>query len=37
VTVVGLHSGDDAAEGALGDDDGADDQIDLWLEIPRNT
>lgn len=30
VTVVGLHSGGDDA-----DDSGSDDEIDLWLEIPR--
>ena len=34
VTVVGLRS-TDAAGGALGDG-GDDDEIDLWLEIPRN-
>ena len=36
VTVVGLHSTDDANASALGDDSGVDDEIDLWLEIPRS-
>lgn len=35
VTVVGLQSTDDANASALGDDAGVDDEIDLWLEIPR--
>jgi hypothetical protein len=34
VTVVGLQSADDVTA-ALGDDSGVDDEIDLWLEIPR--
>jgi len=34
VTVVGLHSADQADGSALGQD-GDDDEIDLWLEIPR--
>jgi hypothetical protein len=35
VTVVGLHSADDDQRSALGDA-GDDDEIDLWLEIPRH-
>ena len=35
VTVVGLHSTDDAAADPLSDD-GGDDEIDLWLEIKRH-
>ena len=35
VTVVGLRSGDDATTSALGEP-GEDDEIDLWLEIPRH-
>ena len=35
VTVVGLHSADDATATALGEA-GDDDEIDLWLEIPRH-
>ena len=31
VTVVGLHSAEEE-----GDDSGADDEVDLWLEIPRD-
>jgi hypothetical protein len=34
VTVVGLHSVNDASVSELGD--GADDEVDLWLEIPRH-
>ena len=34
VTVVGLHSTDDAAAAALGHE--GDDEVDLWLEIPRH-
>ena len=36
VTVVGLHSPDDGGASALGDEAGVDDEIDLWLEIPRS-
>jgi len=35
VTVVGLHSSDDGNASALGEDADVDDEIDLWLEIPR--
>ena len=37
VTVVGLQSTDDANASALGEDSGVDDEIDLWLEIPRSS
>jgi hypothetical protein len=37
VTVVGLQSTDDANASALGDDSGVDDEIELWLEIPRSS
>lgn len=37
VTVVGLSSANDGIHSALGDEpDGDEDEIDLWLEIPRN-
>jgi len=36
VTVVGLHSTDDVNASALGDESGDDDEMDLWLEIPRS-
>ena len=36
VTVVGLHSSDDSTASALGDDSDTDDEIDMWLEIPRS-
>lgn len=35
VTVVGLNSSDDGAASALGHSDGDEDEVDLWLEIPR--
>ena len=35
VTVVGLHSPEVANGGGIGDEAGVDDEIDLWLEIPR--
>lgn len=34
VTVVGLHSSDDGSASLLGDGSG-DDEVELWLEIPR--
>ena len=37
VTVVGLHSSDDPNASALGEETGVDDEIDLWLEIPRGS
>ena len=36
VTVVGLRSADDGSASALGDGS-ADDEVELWLEIPRPT
>ncbi|MET0992026.1 MAG: hypothetical protein ABWX66_06490 [Lacisediminihabitans sp.] len=35
VTVVGLRSGKDVVAGALGQDGLDDDEVELWLEIPR--
>ena len=35
VTVVGLRSGGDGVAGALGQDGLDDDEVELWLEIPR--
>lgn len=35
ITVVGLNSPDGSESGLLGHSDGDDDQVDLWLEIPR--
>ena len=37
VTVVGLRSVDDGSASALGHDSSEDDEVDLWLEIPRTT
>jgi len=36
VTVVGLSSTDDGAASALGHSDDDEDEVDLWLEIPRS-
>ncbi len=36
VTVVGLRSSDDGSASLLGRDSGEDDEVDLWLEIPRS-
>ena len=36
ITVVGLHSTDDENASALGEDASEDDEVDLWLEIPRS-
>ena len=36
ITVVGLHSTDDGNASALGEDASEDDEVDLWLEIPRS-
>lgn len=36
VTVVGLRSADDGHSSALGQDSLEDDEVDLWLEIPRS-
>jgi len=36
VTVVGLRSSDDGSASLLGDSDG-DDEVELWLEIPRSS
>lgn len=35
VTVVGLRSSDDGNSGVLGHSEDDDDQVELWLEIPR--
>jgi hypothetical protein len=37
VTVVGLRSVDDGSASALGQDSSEDDEVDLWLEIPRTS
>ncbi len=36
VTVVGLRSVDDGGAALLGHDEQDDDEVELWLEIPRS-